>query len=89
LLFERYLGKQDQIWAKIFCIPKNVRSRTLMAGHAHKLDVKLQSLCGSDFSLVAVRVLAKPHWPRRLCENKDGVYFFALRFECHNRLFYV
>jgi len=25
------LGKQDQIWAKIFCIPKNMQSRTLMA----------------------------------------------------------
>jgi len=26
----RYLGKQDQIWANIFCIPKNMHSRTLM-----------------------------------------------------------
>jgi len=24
------LGKQDQIWAKIFCIPKYMHSRTLM-----------------------------------------------------------
>jgi len=23
-------GKQDHIWAKIFCIPKNMHSRTLM-----------------------------------------------------------
>jgi len=23
-------GKQDQIWAKIFCIPKNMHSRTLI-----------------------------------------------------------
>ena len=23
-----------------------------LAGHVHKLDVKLQSLCGSDFSLL-------------------------------------
>jgi len=30
MLFMRYLGKQDQIWAKIFCIPKNMHSRTLM-----------------------------------------------------------
>jgi len=30
LLFIRYLGKKDQIWAKVFCIPKNVHSRTLM-----------------------------------------------------------
>jgi len=29
-----------------------------LAGHAHKLDVKLQSLCGSGFSLFAVRMLA-------------------------------
>jgi len=28
--FLRYLGKQDQIWAKMFCIPKNMHSRTLM-----------------------------------------------------------
>jgi len=25
-----YLEKHDQIWAKIFCIPKNMHSRTLM-----------------------------------------------------------
>jgi len=31
------------------------------AGYVHKLDVKLQSLCGSGFSLFAVRVLAKPY----------------------------
>jgi len=24
--------KQDEIWAKFFCIPKNMHSRTLMAG---------------------------------------------------------
>jgi len=32
-----------------------------LAGHVHKLDVKLQSLCGSGFSLFPVRVLAKPY----------------------------
>jgi len=32
-----------------------------VAEHAHKLDVKLQSLCGSGFSLFAVRMLAKPY----------------------------
>ena len=32
-----------------------------LAGHVHKLDVKLQSLCGSDFSLFAARILAKPY----------------------------
>jgi len=32
-----------------------------LAGHVHKLDLKLQSLCGSGFSLFAVRVLAKPY----------------------------
>jgi len=31
-----------------------------LAGHVHKLDVKLQSLCGCGFSLFALRVLAKP-----------------------------
>jgi len=55
-----------------------------LAGHVHKLDMKLQSLLGSGFSLVGVRVHAKPyHWPTTLCENKDGV-FFALKFERHN-----
>ena len=57
---------------------------------AHKLDVKLQSLCGSGFSLIAMRMLAKPYhfrvnWPTTSCENKDGVHFFAFNFECHNR----
>jgi len=32
-----------------------------LAGHADKLDTTLQSLCGNDFSLFAVRVLAKPY----------------------------
>jgi len=32
-----------------------------LAGHAHKLNVKLQSLGGSGFSLFAVRMLAKPY----------------------------
>jgi len=30
-----------------------------LAGHVHKLDGKLQNLCGSSFSLFAVRILAK------------------------------
>jgi len=32
-----------------------------LAGHARKLDVKLQSLCGSVFYLFAVRMLVKPY----------------------------
>jgi len=32
------------------------------AGHAHKLGVKLRSLCGSGFSLFAVRMLANPYY---------------------------
>jgi len=32
-----------------------------LAGHVRKLDVKLQSLCGSGFSLFALRVLAEPY----------------------------
>jgi len=45
-----------------------------LAGHVHKLDVKLQRLWGSGSSLFAVCILAKPyHWPTTLCENKDGV----------------
>jgi len=32
-----------------------------LVGHAHKLDVKLQSLCGNGFSLLAVCMLAKPY----------------------------
>jgi len=60
-----------------------------LTGHVHKLDVKLQSLCGSGFSLFVVRMLAKPYYhfgvnrPRTLCENKDGVSFFTLKYECH------
>jgi len=30
-----------------------------LAGHVHKLDVKLQGLCWSGFSVFAVRALAK------------------------------
>jgi len=32
-----------------------------LAGHAHKLDMKLQSLCVNGFSPFAVRMLAKPY----------------------------
>jgi len=32
-----------------------------LVGHAHKLDMKLQSLCGNGFSLFALRMLAKPY----------------------------
>jgi len=60
-----------------------------LAGHVHKLDVKLQ-LCRSGFSLFAVHMLAKPYHfgvnrPARLRENKDELHFFSLNFECHNR----
>jgi len=32
-----------------------------LAGHADKLNMKLQSLCGNGFSSFAVRILAKPY----------------------------
>jgi len=49
----------------------------------YKIDVKLQSLCGSCFSLFAVGILAKlcrlgVNWPTTLCENKDGVHLCTL-----------
>jgi len=59
-----------------------------LARHAHKLDVKLQRLCGSGFSVCcayACQVL--PVWSeltKKNCENKDEVHFFILKFECHN-----
>jgi len=61
-----------------------------LAGHARKLDVKLQFLFGSGFSLNPVRMLAKlfhfgVNLPTTLCENKDDAHFFTLNFECHNR----
>ena len=60
-----------------------------LAGHVHKLDVKLQNVCGCSFSLLAVRFLAKPYhfganWPTTLCEEKDWVHSFALKWEFHN-----
>ena len=61
-----------------------------LAGHAHKLDMNQQSLCGSGFSLFTVRMVAKPYhfgmnWPATLVENKDCVHFFTFHFECRNR----
>jgi len=51
----------------------------------HKLDVKLQSLCASGFSLFAVRMLVKPYHfgvnlPTTLCEKKDVIHLFTLNF---------
>ena len=48
------------------------------------------SLCGRDFSLFPVQMLAKPYHlgvngPTTHCKNKDGVHFFPLNFQCHNR----
>jgi len=41
------LGKQDQIWAKMFCIPKNMHSHTLMVDitNQHDSDRTLQGIC--------------------------------------------
>jgi len=53
-----------------------------LAGHAHKLDVKLQSLCGNGFSLFAVRILAKPYhlgvnWPTtHLRKQRWGTFIY-------------
>jgi len=60
-----------------------------LAGHVHKLDVKLQSVWVAFLCLLCV-FLPKPcpfgvNWPTTLCENKDGIHFFTLKFECHNR----
>jgi len=33
-----------------------------LAGHADKLDMKLQSLCGNGFPLFAMRILVKPYF---------------------------
>jgi len=54
-----------------------------LTGHVHKLDVKLQSLCVSGFSLFVVRILAKLYyfevnWPTTLCENKEMGYISLL-----------
>ena len=59
-----------------------------LAGHVHKLDVKLQSLCGSGFSLFAVGILAKLCHFRlnrqtTLRKRRWGI-FLLLKLECHN-----
>jgi len=63
---------------------------TELARHAHKLDVKLQRLCGSGLFLFVVRMFAKPYsfgvnLPATLCESKGGIHFFIPSFEYHNR----
>jgi len=61
-----------------------------LAGHVVYINLTWNcSLCGSGFSLFAVRILAKlchfrVNWPTTLCENKDGIYFVPLKLECHN-----
>jgi len=58
--------------------------------YVEKIQYRCWSLCERSFFLFAVRMLAKPYhfgvnWPTTLCENEDGVHFFTLKFECHNR----
>jgi len=77
------LNRTEPYVEKIHCVDAE------LAGYVHKLEVKLQRLCGSGLSLFAVRILAKPYyfgvnWPTTLWENKDGPHFFILKFECHN-----
>jgi len=54
-----------------------------LARHVHKLDVKKpQKLCGTGFSVFcahACQAQLTTLW------NKDGVHFFTLNFECHNK----
>jgi len=50
-----------------------------LTGHVYKLDVKLQILCGSSFSLFAVCILAKSYhfgtnWPTTLRKQRLGIY---------------
>jgi len=64
-------------------------------GHAHKLDVKLQRMCqcvGVAFlcllcaclpSLTTMKWTDQQHFAL----NKNGVHFFTLNFECHNRYY--
>jgi len=54
------------------------------------LDVRLQSLCASGFSLFAMGMLVKSYHfgvnlPTTLGENKDGTHLFTLNFKFHNR----
>jgi len=51
------------------CIEKIHYIDAELAGHVHKLDVKLQILCGSSFSLFAVRIVAKPYHLSKLTHN--------------------
>ena len=51
------------------CIEKIQSIDAELVEHALKLDVKLQSLCGSGFSLFALRMLAKPYYLRSELTN--------------------
>ena len=47
------------------------------------------TVCVGVVFLFPVRMVAKPchlgvNWPTTHCENKDGVYFFTLNFECYS-----
>jgi len=52
-----------------------------LAGYAHKLDMKLQKLCGNGFSLFTVCMLIKCHhldgvnWPTTLWKQRCRVLF--------------
>ena len=61
-----------------------------LAGHAHKLDMKQQRLCGSGFSLFAVCMLAKPYYfslQQHFMKTKVG--YISLPFECQNKLLHT
>ena len=47
--------------------------------------MKLQSLCGNSFGMLAKPYHVRVNWPTTLCKNKYEVHFFTLNFECHNR----
>jgi len=68
---------------KPYSILKKYTIAAELEGHVHKRHVKLQSLCGSGFSLFAVRILATfchfgVNWPTTLYENKNGVQYCVI-----------
>jgi len=57
-----------------------------LVGYAHKLDMKPKSLCGNDCSVCCAHACQALQLRSELTnntENKDGVHFFTLNFECH------
>ena len=80
-------GKSWKKWIKL-----KIKSSPTRPGQAQCAGVSLTWHCRGCVEVAFLCLLCEcllshfgVNWPTTLCEHKDGVHFFTLNFECHNK----